>query len=474
MMQETKTRLAYFAVIVFVIALMVRLMVVFTVNKDYCHGDFFSFHTLAVNIVKGNGYSAYSSPPFLPHFFRDPGYPAFLAGTYFVWEFLGGNINYLTDYEPENERFRQPHPEIQFAKCVQAAVGALTVTFIFLSLNLVLRSRIAFVLALAPAVYYPLALHSTYLWRENFLTLVVTVMAYCFGRYLFKNGLAWLLAVGVLSGVAMSTFQGAILLPAIIFLFSAIWFKSAKQAVCGTLVVAAIAFLCCVPWTLRAYSHFHTWKVAKTIGVSLTYEWLAAASAIRRAESYGLFQSGKEFDQTFKREMYPTGYFEKSFNGHYLRVADTWNAKLPKVEILTQRKLYKRAHYLIRSLVKTNWDPVKVIPFRSGLFEMARGENYLGIVLYCVSVIVGGGALIGLYVWYRSLFPILASYAYFIGLFSFLGGYERRFLPSHYFMIVLACLGIFYLFSRVVQRRTKEEIISGFVRPTAFQISKHG
>ena len=462
LMKTLAQRPFYQIALVFVVALAVRLLLVFTTNVDWLHGDGYQFHTLAVNLVRGRGYTMDKDKPFRPHFFREPGYPAFLASTYVVWELFGGSCHAADDYLAESERLGVTHPEIQFAKCVQAGVGAVTITLIFLSLALVMQSSAAFCLGLATGVYYPLALHCTYIWREEFLTLLVTLAAYCLARHWLQRRVVWLVPAALAIGLAMLTFQATILLPLAVFPMMLLCRRTVRQTLGGVILVVFIAFALCAPWIARAYVNCGSWKVARTLGASLTHEWCAAAEAIRRAEYYGLFESGEEFNRVFKSEMYgpESGSWTPSIDGHYLRVAAAWSNRMPREGYVSRRLLSEWAHFLCRGLVKTNWDPVKVETFRAGVIDMLGCRNFLGIALYSVSIVVGALSAIGLVAWIRELFPILTSYMYFMGLFWVLGRHERSFLPARYYLVTLACLGAYYMFARGVQRRTRQEIVS--------------
>jgi hypothetical protein len=109
--------------------------------------------------------------------------------------------------------------------------------------------------------------------------------------------------------------------------------------------------------------------------------------------------------------------------------------------MFSARKIDTLARNLHRTLVKTNWEPVAVQPYRSGILSMLAGKNWMGILVYCISLGVGVLSVIGLARHGWRLAPIMLPSLYFLLLLNQLASEERRMLPASYFLVPLAYLG---------------------------------
>ena len=175
------------ALIVCIVALVIRLIYCFTSFQNYLSNDAIVYHTLAVNVALGNGYSTNGQPPYEPHFLREPGYPLFLAAVYYVYTFFG-EPHYVESNQIDIARY----PEITWARVAQAIVGAATCVIFLLLLRLWLRPTAAFVIAVLFAAYLPLAAFSAMILRETLQTFLVMVMSYAFARFLLGPRWQWL------------------------------------------------------------------------------------------------------------------------------------------------------------------------------------------------------------------------------------------------------------------------------------------
>lgn len=99
---------------------------------------------MAVNVVRGNGLSLQEEAPFEQTFFREPGYPLFLAGVYWVVN-LFRPVDYIHGLDAVSHKLDRIYPEIVAAKVVQSIMGAISIVFVFTILVRIASVRIAFV-----------------------------------------------------------------------------------------------------------------------------------------------------------------------------------------------------------------------------------------------------------------------------------------------------------------------------------------
>jgi hypothetical protein len=257
------------------VALATRILLINFCFRDYTNSDGLFYHNIAVNIVLGNGYSNDTKEPFRPFFFREPGYPGFLAGIYFIWN-LVGDVGYL-----DNNFYRGlDHPEIRLAKYAQSVLGAVTCVIFYLTLLLMIRKKYSFIIGLLFSVYIPLAVYSTQIMRETVQTFVVVFMSYCFARFLFSKKLFWLIMCSILVGISNLTLQVTKFVPLLMALYLLIYFRDLKISLKYLSILILITVIVVFPWVYRTYKFYPDLRIIKTLGVSLTHEELEFESAL--------------------------------------------------------------------------------------------------------------------------------------------------------------------------------------------------
>ena len=69
-----------------------------------------------------------------------------------------------------------------------------------------------------------------------------------------------------------------------------------------------------------------------------------------------------------------------------------------------------------------------------------------------IPLAIGVFAFIGLFVYYKRLYPILLIFTTFISLFYVIGSEYRRMLPVHPFIFMFGCLGIYFLSTKYYKK----------------------
>ncbi len=437
-------------VILFSIAFAVRLSIVFFSDGQTIGPDETGYHNIAVNLARGNGLSLKRETPFEKTFFREPGYPFFLASTYSVVNIFHP-VQYIQNYDINTYSVENVHPEMMSARIVQAAMNAGSVVLVFLILSAITRVNMAFSTGLLSALFIQLAYYSVFILRESLVMFLLLVMNWFYLKYLYNNRrLLWLCLMGVTTGALLLTFQVHIILLPVFFVMTLIhskqWWRSVRDA--SILSIVALTFI--TPHCINAYRHYPDIKVFKTFGTSLTHELSAYTGAIRKARYYGLSvtEAGEPDILPALWNSSSREQFEKSFNGYYLGQAAKLNA-LTNEGFLSQRKLSQFASFARASLFH----------FKVGHYRGGRPfiEDVGGMVGYPIVLIAGLVGILGLlgsllfghkYVVY--LLPFVA-YALF---FWVLGSECRRMIILQPFLIFFAVILLTAIYERVQSLRT--------------------
>ncbi len=199
------------------------------------------YHTLALNLLAGRGFTLNTAPPFVPDAIRTPLYPAFIAAVYAV---SGRSPTHVA--------------------VVQAVVDALTALVI---VAVVRRLAGGGGWAWAAGALY--ALNPT-AWRfsnelltETVLASVITWLLWAFVRYWQTRRPSWLVACGALCALALLVKPNVVLLPAIVafavLLLPRQGSASQWRRLAPALIVLAVAGVLVFPWLARNRLVFGRW-----------------------------------------------------------------------------------------------------------------------------------------------------------------------------------------------------------------------
>ena len=446
-----------YLVAIFLIAIVIRAVLVLSCFKDGKTLDGVMYHNLAVNVVLGNGYSDRISPPYDPNFFREPAYPLFLAGGYVIWNSIFGKIHYLKS----NIFSDKEYPEIVFLKFFQAIIGSVACGIFFLLLKEChIQHKISFCIAAIYATYIPLAIYSTQIMRETFQTFTVILMSYFFAKYLIEERLRWLILFSIFLAASNMTLQVTIFIPILMAIFIYLKYRSFSKTIRDTVLSSVIMFLLISPWLVRSYAFYPDWRIIKSLGVSLTYEQLKYASALLNLETHHLITKD-EVTKLFHEEWYGISErekFEKSFNGYFSTQAKELQNQIRESNILfqTATKIVSRFRiFWLESL----WVTAKNgRPYERPHTLYKQNKNYLFLLLSSSGFIFGYLAIPGIFLYYKRLFPSLLVFTYFLIFFYFISGSPRHAYPVHAFIITFSCLSIITGYLWIIKKKTLSEI----------------
>ena len=105
-------------IILFLVGFSVRLSILFFWDHNHIPPDGTKYHRIAVNLVRGNGFSNQEVEPYEKAYFREIGYPYFLAGIYYVVNIFHP-VQYIKNYDINTYKIDKIYPEIVATKAIQ-------------------------------------------------------------------------------------------------------------------------------------------------------------------------------------------------------------------------------------------------------------------------------------------------------------------------------------------------------------------
>ena len=235
--------------IIFLLALSVRLIYVLFIKQFPVTSDDLHYNIIAQNILNGNGFSYDSVNPTVA---RGPLYPLFLAAIYSISGY---------DYN--------------IARILQAIIGAISCIFIYLIGKKLCNPIIGFYAALITSIYPALVGYCGLLYSETLAAflLLLTILLYLVANE--KNSLIFFAITGISCGLLILCYPKFLFLP-FIFGFSIRFFNKVRRSFFKYFIgLIAGAVLILVPWSLRNFNAFGTFiPVATGAGTTLWYSTL--------------------------------------------------------------------------------------------------------------------------------------------------------------------------------------------------------
>jgi hypothetical protein len=419
--------------LLFIVAFLFRLLIVYSYYPGNIAKDSSEYYNLAVNLVNGNGYSVATTEPFVPRFFREPGYPVFLAAGLEVYKLTGGEVNYLT--VNENSEFQTIPDSITFLRGWQALLDSLSILLFFSLLNIIMLRKYAFLFSFILAIYFPITIYCTYILRECFVSFLFILLTYCIAKFLLIKKTKYFLWLSIISGITILTFRVYMVLPVFIFIFIYLYMKEFKYSIIKTLYCGVIIFLITLPWLFYVYTNYSDFRIIKTFGCSLTNELMNYANAV---ETQNYYAKRLPYSIDLQQGLPSKDQFERSFNGYYKTKTDSIN-KLVNEPFFTKRKMEKLGTAL-RKTVFFN----KIAPMDTSL--AFKRSPVINGSLILITFVVGVIGCLGIILFYRRLFIISFSAFLHLPLFFVLGTEYRRSLPAQSFILLSCCVVLTTIF----------------------------
>lgn len=437
------------SIVVGIVAILFRIGILHWSGGGYLTSDSVEYHNLAVNMVLGNGYSKALTTPYEPSFFREPGYPLFLAAIYWAFGFVDPPTHFAVGSDSMNQ-----HTEMRVVQYVQALVGGLSLAIFYLTLVIVLPSRAAWIISIMAALYSPLAVFSTLLLRETLLTLVILLSNYFFARFLQDHKTVWLVAFSVGIGVSALILKITLLSPILVFFM--LWFirRDILLSIKCSILTAVVLLAVISPWLYRTYLFYPDWRIIRSMGTSHTVELRNYYLGLRHNVETGAMDS-TTFSNRFLewKSMSDRERFAFSFDGTLDEM--TRSLKPPSwgqtLSMALQRWRLGWVESLWVVIQEDGW-----YHLRPHSYYLRRGQS-AWFVISLLGLGFGHLAIVGMWVYFRRVHMVLFAFIYFYLLFYVVSNDTRRTLPVHLFVFMFSCMAVAHLYHKLMGRNQAKE-----------------
>lgn len=420
--------------LLFIIALIVRLSILLFFDNNRISPDGTGYHRIAVNIVKGNGFSNQEKYPFEKCYFREPGYPVFLAGIYSIVNIFHP-VQYIDNYDNITYEPGKYYPEIVSAKLVQIVIDSISVVLLFLILLKISDEKIAFLTALLTGLFFNLAFSNVFILRESLAMFLLMILNYFYIKYLFfNNKYFWLILIGIIIGFLILVFKVHVAILPVLFVLMLFHSKNFKESILHISFVTIIVIAVTLPHCISVYRFYPDIRIFKTFGTTFTYEMKEYTNAISKMEYYGIVtkEEGNSLQEWNKNS---EEQFENSFNGFYLAKADSLNS-LVNEPLVSKRKFeifitnFRKSFFL----TKFGYESGKNLINTYGIIVL--------IPLVILPALVGIMGIIGLLFFWKQYLIYFLPFIVYLALYWLLGTEYRRMIILQPFLIFFGLLFI--------------------------------
>lgn len=390
------------------LALVVRVgyLIGFGALNDPLSFDELTYNNLASSLASGHGFV---NDGHLTAF-RAPGYPFFVAALYLV---LG--------------------PSFVMVRLLQAALAAVTLVFIYAIGKCLFNPRVGLIAAFCAAVYPLLVVMTGELYSEVLVTflLALTLWLLVLDRQAPRRIYPWL--IGFLLGV-LTLVRPNLLLLVVLFPLCFFAVYPLRRALVAGLIIAGVALLAIVPWTVRNYATFHEW-IPLTTQTGLNF-WQGNNPA---ANGSGSLPNRQTWNGPIPPELGLGGWrglSEQQSSERFMQVAMQWIRENP---VAAMRLLPLKLRQLWSPLALTTVSERRVPPLAETIVPVPYA---VFIVLAVVGVIVTRKR-------WRALLPFYALIlAVNISTLIFFGG-ARYALPMALSLLLFCAAGVDWLWLRL-------------------------
>jgi len=213
--------------------------------------DASEYDSYAWNLAQGHGYSGISPDVKTPDgqllehptAYRSPGTSVIWAGLYWT--------------------FGHRYSIVRIFYCI---LDTLTILLIFQIGRKCFSDTVALLASAIYAVWPQALLYSSQLLSEPLFTFLFCCFILLSLKFAERKSWPWSIAAGVLLGLAMLTRGNAVLMVALLILWSIWQFRGTPRLVVRGLAISLVALVMLVPWTIRNYEVFHSFIPFQTGG----------------------------------------------------------------------------------------------------------------------------------------------------------------------------------------------------------------
>jgi len=414
----------------------VGILLVNTINANYISIDGAEYHNLAVNVLKGNGYSFDTEAPYTPTFYREPGYVLTLLiplGIYSVFD----DVDYVSSEDVwAGESIH--NISIAFIKYFQVLVFGLICVLNMKALRYVVGIKKAFICSIALALFLPMTVHSTSVLREMVQTFYLVLTNLFLVLYYFKKKLLYIILAGVSLGMAVLTLQVMVYLLLFVLLFLIYTHRMVFSKIIREFALLLVVFLVILsPWLLRTLSYYPDLRTLKSLGTNLTYEKMNYLNAHRRMHRLDLITYEELL--AIEIDLYDNGLegFKRSYNSYYANKVDSLKLIISNYQTTSER----RTEFIYRTIDRYVDHIFKSLDF-SGFLQHPR-FYIVRLVLSLLSVVIGFLYIFGLVKYLPKMLPYATVFIFMFFSLVFLS--SRRVMPIYPFFVAFTILGLIQL-----------------------------
>ena len=421
--------------------------------------DSFQYHNLAVNIAKGNGYSASPKEPFQEYYLREPGYPFFLSAIYSFYCIFGdiSHISYFPDYDKEARGLKTKKEEIIFAQYVQLFLICLSVLLFYKTIIVFVEKKYAMITTMLLGLYYPFVISHNKIMRETLLIFFVALMGYFFVKYIKSKKLLFLGLLSFFIALSILTFQAMLVYLILPFVTCLLCHKLHKRFWIRGAFALSIIIITLSPWLIKVYNYYPDVRIIKTVGCSLTHEGLFYYNSARKACQNGII-SRKELEKLQIENWYslsPKEQFNRSFNGWYISEGEKLRDKINTSLISEIKSMFFSYRFLsyskifINTFIHNDWEPLP------GFKEAVKRKSLYYLLPHIYSLAIGLCAIFGLIVFPKKKLIYLLPYLVLLAIFFKIGDEGRRLIPSFPVLILFSVYFLFFLINYFHRKNIK-------------------
>lgn len=424
----------YKITVLFLIGVIIRCIFVMNVSKGITP-DSYHYYTAALNIANGNGYSIFKEKPYYPFYFREPG----ISYVYSVGISIYKSVNKVEKINyPKTWVYDQMDKDNQVCITIivffNAVIQMLALLLLYLSFLRICDYKNVSCWFLLSVVYLPFWIFCTYLWREPYLLLSLSLVTYFWVRYCEGRKLIYLISCGFFIGMTCLFLQIYWLLLVIAVLMIFVKWGVHLRALKHSCVIIVAFLLPVLPWCINVYSYYPDIRICKTLGSALTYEYVEYLNAVRLAgyDPYKISQA-QAAEIGFDEKLLETGnaakVLEYSFNGTY------------------HKGVFEMSKYFVpkdifKDILGNVWPILKNTFCISGYPVSLTSSVSLFLNLF--ALIIGVFAVIGVFRNFNLVmnFPVVL---FQLSLCFVLSSEERRQLPLLPFLLLFSIQGFIYV-----------------------------
>jgi 4-amino-4-deoxy-L-arabinose transferase-like glycosyltransferase len=241
-MKENSSKPDMLAILIFCIALLVRIVYNLTVARSYYPlSDSAAYQSLAFHMLDEH---CFCWLPNVVTVSRGPFWPMLIAGI----SLIGGRTNILD-------------------RLFLSVVDAGTCVFIYLFAHSLFNKYIGLVAGLIACIYPTLYIYTGWMYAETLYTFLLLAICYCIFLIQRNEGKSKLLSIlcGILLALLALTRQNGLLIIGLVILWAAFFFFRRKHMLLQAALITLVACMLIAPWTLRNYLVSRSFVVVSTV-----------------------------------------------------------------------------------------------------------------------------------------------------------------------------------------------------------------